>query len=253
MRSREADVARLFHEHSYHERARITETSLDEDREALGFRTYPGAKRTALPGRDSILASLATPLGAVLERRRSERDFDLRPLPLAALGRLLHASYGIKGIGDGIYERCSPSAGGRYPLEIYLATQQVEGLVDGIHHYDAHAHELELRKLGVYQPEICGIALDQTMVLAANVVVMITGIPQRTMWKYGQRGYRYVWLDAGHLGENLYLCATALGLGPVGIGGFYDRELIELLALPSGEEAFYLMCIGQPRREEVAR
>jgi SagB-type dehydrogenase family enzyme len=83
------------------------------------------------------------------------------------------------------------------------------------------------------------------MVTNTNVVVIITAIRERTMWKYGQRGYRYVWLDAGHLGENLYLVATAMGLGPVGVGGFFDRELNALLALPAKEEAFYVVCIGQ--------
>lgn len=232
--------------HSRHERSRITEMSMDHDRQQIRFRTYPGAKRTPLPGRDF---ALDMPLGAVLERRRSIRDYTLRPMPLATLGRLLHACYGIKerGIGEQLYERAAPSAGGRYPLEIYVATQSVEGLEDGIHHYDARAHELEQRSLGVQQPRLANLALDQKMVLDSNVVVIITAIPERTMWKYGQRGYRYVWLDAGHLGENLYLVATAMGLGPVGIGGFFDEELNELLALPAGEEAFYLVCIGQPQ------
>jgi SagB-type dehydrogenase family enzyme len=246
-RSKEADVARLFHVHSRHERSRTTEVSLDYDRLDLRFRTYPGARRTPLPGRDF---ALDMPLGAALERRRSVRDFALRPLPLATLGRLLHASHGIKSereIGDAPVERSAPSAGGRYPLEIYVATQSVEGVEDGIHHYDARAHELELRRPGLVQPELASLALDQTMVVDSNVVVIITAVPERTMWKYGQRGYRYVWLDAGHLGENLYLVATALGLGPVGIGGFFDVELSTLLDLPSGEEAFYLVCIGQPR------
>jgi len=69
------------------------------------------------------------------------------------------------------------------------------------------------------------------------------------MWKYGQRGYRYVWLDAGHLAQNLYLVADALGLGPVAIGAFFDEELNELLRLPRDEEAAYLVCIGHPKPE----
>jgi SagB-type dehydrogenase family enzyme len=253
-RSKEADVAKLFHEHTYHERSRTTEMSLDRDRLPVRFRTYPGSERTPLPGRDfAVEASL----GDVLARRRSVRDFELRPMPLETLGRLLHACYGVKGerdIGEWACERSAPSAGGRYPLEIYVATQSIEGLGDGIYHYDARAHELELRRPGLWQPRIASIALDQDMAVAANVVVIITGIPERTMWKYGQRGYRYVWLDAGHLGENLYLVATAMGLGPVGIGGFYDVELNDLLKLPPGEEAFYLVCVGQPKStEEAAR
>ncbi|MFS8065793.1 MAG: SagB/ThcOx family dehydrogenase [Byssovorax sp.] len=219
--------------------------TLDQDRPQLRFRTYPGAKRTPLPGRDFVIDE---PLGAVLQRRRSVRDFTLRPMPLATLGRLLHACYGVKGEPEraATCERAAPSAGGRYPLELYVATQSVEGLEDGIHHYDARAHELELRRPGAAQPKLVDLALEQDMVRDSNVVAIITAIPERTMWKYGQRGYRYVWLDAGHLGQNLYLVATALGLGPVGIGGFFDEELNELLDLPAGEEAFYLVAIGQP-------
>lgn len=245
-RSKEADVARLYHAHSRHERSRTTEMTLDMDRQLRRYRTYPGAKRTPLPGRDFVIDE---PLGAVLERRRSVRDFTLRPMPLATLGRLLHASYGAKGDRETaeVCERSAPSAGGRYPLEIYVATQSVEGLEDGIHHYDVRAHELELRRPGAAQPKLVELALDQAMVRDSNVVAIITAVPERTMWKYGQRGYRYVWLDAGHLGQNLYLVATALGLGPVGIGGFFDRELKELLDLPDGEEPFYLVAIGQPR------
>ena len=250
----EADVARLFHVHTRHDEARAVETSLDDDRRPLHFRTYPGARRTPLPGRDFAVDA---PLGAVLERRRSIRTFALRPLPLATLGRLLHASYGIKGeryAADPVFERAAPSAGGLYPLEIYVATQSVEGLEDGIHHYDVRAHELELRRPGLAQPALAHLALDQEMVLRSSVVAVITAIPRRTMGKYGQRGYRYVWLDAGHLGQNLYLCATAMGLGPVGIGGFFDRELDALLDLPAGEQAFYLVCVGQPEPEgEVSR
>jgi SagB-type dehydrogenase family enzyme len=245
-RSKEADVARLFHEHTRHDEARAVETSLDDDRHPLRFRTYPGARRTRLPGRDFAIDA---PLGAVLERRRSVRTFALRPLPLATLGRLLHACYGIKGerdVGEPMYERAAPSAGGLYPLEIYVATQSVEGLDDGIHHYDVRAHELELRRPGLAQPRLTHLALDQDMVQGSNVVAIITAIPERTMWKYGQRGYRYVWLDAGHLGQNLYLCATAMGLGPVGVGGFFDQDLKELLDLPAGEDVFYLVAIGQP-------
>ncbi len=87
------------------------------------------------------------------------------------------------------------------------------------------------------------------MVEATNVVVVVTAVRDRTMWKYGQRGYRHVLLDAGHVGQNLYLVATALGLGPVGIGGFFDGELGALLALPDDEEPFYVVCIGQPAPE----
>jgi SagB-type dehydrogenase family enzyme len=173
------------------------------------------------------------------------------------VGRLLHACYGVRDHrrvdGQWTYDRPSPSAGGLYPLELYVAVQAVTGLADAIYHYDPRAHELELRLPGTHHREIADMTIGQQMICEANLVVIISAVFQRTMWKYGQRGYRYVWLDAGHLGQNLYLAAVALGLGPVAIGGFFDSELKRLLALPAGEEVVYLVCIGQMREQEAAR
>lgn len=248
----EADVARLFHTHSTHERARIIAPIIDLDRQPAQFRTYPGAARTALPGRDF---AIDMPLGAALERRRSIRNYTLRPMPLATLGRLLHASYGVRVTrgepSEEGFRRPAPSAGGRYPLELYVATQAVEGLGDGIYHYDARAHALEHVVPGLAQPALVDLLVDQEVARHASVVVVITAVRERTMWKYGQRGYRHLFLDAGHVGQNLYLVATAIGLGPTAIGGFYDRELGALLQLPEDEEPFYVVCVGQPADEEA--
>jgi SagB-type dehydrogenase family enzyme len=123
----------------------------------------------------------------------------------------------------------------------------VDGLVDGIYHYDARAHQLELRRAGNVHADLADMTIGQDMIKDANLVVLISAIRERTMWKYGQRGYRYVWLDAGHVGQNLYLVAEALGLGAAAIGGFFDGEVNRLLALPPQEEAIYLVCVGQPR------
>lgn len=201
-----------------------------------------------LPGRDF---DLDHPLGDTLRDRRSCREFLDRPLGLALVGRLLHTSFGVRGyrrVGtEWVYDRPAPSAGGLYPLELYVATQTVEGLADGLYHYDARAHQLELRQRRLLQPELADIALGQDMVRRANLVVVISAVFQRTVWKYGERGYRYVWLDAGHVGQNVYLVATAMGLGPVSIGGFFDEDLNRLLDLPAGEEeAVYMVCIGHP-------
>ncbi len=90
------------------------------------------------------------------------------------------------------------------------------------------------------------------MITSTNIVIVIAGVFYRTMWKYGQRGYRYVWLDAGHLAENIYLIATALGLGAVSIGGFFDSELHTLLRLPEDEWPLYALCVGYPALGPVA-
>lgn len=250
----EPDVARLYHLHSSHERARVFEPHLELDRLPVRFRTYPGAARTPLSGKDF---AIDMPLGVALERRRSIRAYTLRPLPMETLGRLLHASYGVRGHrtegGEEVVDRPAPSAGGRYPLEIYAATQSVEGIPDGIYHYDARAHALEHRRRGLAQPALVELIMGQDVARDANVVFVITAVRDRTMWKYGQRGYRHLFLDAGHVGQNFYLVATALGLGPTAIGGFLDEDLGAFLDLPADEEPFYVLCVGQPKDEGAPR
>ncbi len=242
------DVARIFHLHSSNVRQRVVELALDHDRHPFRFRTYPGAPRVALPGRD--FDGLDVPLAELLRRRTSSRAFSTAAtLPVASLGRLLYASYGLNGQreidGQRLHARPAPSAGSLYPIELYVAVQRVDGVDDGLYHYDARAHELELRRPGRVHAQLADMTIGQTMLADANVVVLMTAVFARTMWKYKQRGYRYVWLDAGHVGQNLYLVADALGLGAVAVGGFYDRELHRLLALPDAEEAVvYLVCAG---------
>jgi SagB-type dehydrogenase family enzyme len=248
LRNNETDIARLYHMHSCHIRSRELASVTDEDLEPLRYRTYAGAARTPLPGRD---LDVDMPLGEALARRRSIREYAEGPIPLSSLGRLLHGSYGVRGrrrLDDmWLHDRPAASAGARYPLEIYVATQSVTGLDDGIYHYDSFAHELELRRPGNAHETLFDLLLRQDMVKGANLLLIITAVWERNMWKYGQRGYRLVMLDAGHLGQNLYLVATALGLGPCGIGGFLDAELSALLELPEGEEPVYALCIGKPR------
>ncbi|MFT3770605.1 MAG: SagB/ThcOx family dehydrogenase [Minicystis sp.] len=249
-RSKEVDVARLYHLHSSNVRGRAVEMSVDGDGKPLRHRTFPGAPRVALPGRDF---AFDMKLSTALEQRRSVRRFAPGPLPLEMLGRLLHASHGVRGRhradGIGAWERPAPSAGGLYPTEIYVATREVEGLADGVHHYDARAHELETVRDGRVHEALVELTMGQDMVRDASVVCILTAVRARTMFKYGQRGYRFLFLDAGHVGQNLYLVATALGLGPVGIGGFLDAEVNELCRLPAGEEALYLICAGHPAEE----
>ena len=248
-----AALARLYHLNSSHVRSRVPDPTEEDDQRPLRFRTYPGSIRVDLPGRDF---ELTPALGDVLKRRRSVRDFHLRQLELALVGRLLFASFGVRGYrrvdSEWVHDRSVPSAGGLYPLEVYVATQAVETLLDGLYHYDARAHQLEVRQHGPVVARLADIALGQEMISRANLVIMISAVYQRTMWKYGARGYRYVWLDAGHLGQNLYLVATALGLGPMSVGGFFDEELNRLLDLPRGEEeVIYLVCVGNG--EEISQ
>ena len=236
----ETDLAALYHLGSSSTRSKVVELDPDPQTCPAGRRLYPGAERVRLPGRDF---GLPLSLGDALARRSSQRDVRLAPLPLEILGRLLHASFGRNGSPG----RPFPSAGGLYPLELYAVTQQVEGLPDGVWHYDSRVHELALRRAGRFLDEAAAIAYGQTAIREANLLLCLTAVFARTSWKYGQRGYRYALFEAGHVSQNLYLVADALGLARFAVGGFFDRELDALLLLPPGEEeALYLFCAGQP-------
>jgi SagB-type dehydrogenase family enzyme len=237
---RDPDLAALYHLNSSSARSRLLEREPDLESRPASRRLYFGAERVRLPGRDF---ELPLPLGDALARRSSGRHFGLAQLSLETLGRLLHSSFGRSGPGN----RPFPSAGGLYPLELYALTQQVEGLPDGLWHYDPWVHELALRQEGSFFRTAAAIAYGQGAICEANLLLCLTAVFARTSAKYGQRGYRYVLLEAGHVGQNLYLAADALGLAGFSIGGFFDSELNALLRLPPGEEeALYLFCAGQP-------
>jgi SagB-type dehydrogenase family enzyme len=236
----------LYHLQSSNTREVLPDLSVNDDHRPFKWRTYPEAPRIDLPGKEF---DLKVPFDQVIASRRSIRDYHLQDLPLDSLGSLLFCSYGVNGLKnvdcEWVYLRPSPSAGGLAPLEIYIATQRVSDLADGIYHYDPRAHQLEFLADGVFHSQLADMTLGQDMLKTANLGIIITAIFERTLWKYGPRGYRYVWLDAGHLGQNIYLVATALGLGPVAIGGFFDSEISQMLTLPEEEAPIYLFSIGQ--------
>lgn len=246
----EIDLAQLYHLNSSNVRSKTGDLSPDYDRRPARFTRIPGAKQFALPRGHFRVPQ---PLGAALRNRHSVRDFVLKPLPIERLSQLLFLSHGVRGLrsvdGELMFDRAAPSAGGLYPVELYVATQMVKGLPDGIYHYYARSHKLEQLKTGSFHAKLADLTIGQEMIRSANLVVIITAYFRRTTWKYGLRGYRYGLLDAGHVGQNVYLVAGSLKLGAVTIGGFFDAEVSSLLGLESEESPVYLACIGWPRKE----
>ena len=245
MSEHDVDAARLYHLNSSNVRTAISQLAPDPQQKPSPRRVHAGARRLALQGDLEI----AVPLGAVLASRRSQRDYAAEAvLPQLLLGRLLYSCAAVTGtiaFDEGIAgARTYPSGGGLYPLEIYPVLQRVEGIDDGIYHYDPWSHELEEIRTGNFHGQFAAMTLGQGMLATANAILFVTAIFERSMWKYGQRGYRYTWIEAGHLGQNLYLAATALGLAPVALGGFYDAEANVLLGVGSGEETIYAVCVG---------
>ncbi len=187
------------------------------------------------------------PLWEALRRRRSRRRFRDVPLKESELSQLLWATQGITREASGVDFRTAPSAGALYPVETYLVVHEVEGVDAGVYHYDVEHHRLEQLKLGDFRAEVAGAALDQRIAARANVVFVWTAVFQRSKWKYGERAYRYVYLDAGHIAQNLALAAVALDLGSCQIGALYDAEANDLVGVDGIEEStVYMTVVGRP-------
>lgn len=208
------------------------------------YKTYPDASRIALPEPGGF-EGMTIEQG--LEARRSVRDYGREPLSLEALSGLLHAAQGIT--EERLAFRAAPSAGALYPVELYLVVHNVTGLAAGVYHYAIRAHELERLEEGDFRSEVTQAGLFQGFLGQAAVCFILSAIFQRSRWKYRERAYRYVLLEAGHIGQNLYLAAASMGLGACAVGAFYDDQLNRLLGLEGEEEAvLYVISVGTARR-----
>lgn len=177
-----------------------------------------------------------------LLKRRSVRSFSPYPLSLKEISQLLWAAQGITHF-EGF--RTAPSAGALYPLEMYIIAENVEKLRQGIYRYNPYRHELNLIKSGDYRNELYQAALGQEWVKNGAVCFVITGVYDRTTGKYGSRGIRYVDMEAGHAAQNLLLQATALNIGCVTVGAFYDNQIRQILEIGVDEFPLYLIPAGK--------
>jgi SagB-type dehydrogenase family enzyme len=169
-------------------------------------------------------------------------------LSLDTLSFLLWASTGVQRKEQGYDFRTAPSAGALYPIETYLIANNVEDLKKALYHYNIQDHTLEELKVGNFAEEIAYAALGQKICVDAPVVLVWTAIFERSKWKYAQRAYRYVYLDAGHIAQNFALSATSIGLGTCQVGAFFDDEINQVLGVDGIEESvLYLSVAGYPR------
>jgi SagB-type dehydrogenase family enzyme len=146
--------------------------------------------------------------------------------------------------------RTAPSAGGLYPLDIYLIVGNVNGLEAGIYKYKSSGHELLLLKSGDIRRELCNAASEQLMVENAPATIVYSAIFERTVSKYGHRGReRYVYMDLGHSAENVYLQAGALDIGTCAVAAFDDLKLKQVVGMTREEDPLYLMPIGKLRKK----
>jgi len=206
-------------------------------------------KNKAMPESRSEIIKLPAPrydsnvsIEKALLKRRSVRDYKDKPLKLAEVSQLLWAAQGITGT-YGL--RTAPSAGALYPLEAYIVAGNVNDLPDGIYRYKPHVHELEMVTKGDKRKELCNAALGQPSVRDAALVIIFSAVYERTTVKYGERGIRYVHMEAGHAAQNVFLQAVALNLGTLVIGAFYDDVVKKVMNMAGGEQPLYIMPVGR--------
>jgi SagB-type dehydrogenase family enzyme len=235
-------VGDVFQIETKYGRGQMPRGGLDWNSKPETYKSYPDAPKIALSAPQK---ADGPGLWDAIQARRSVRRFAGTPLKETHLSQLLWATQGITRLREGFAFRAAPSAGALYPIETYLVVHNVEGTAPGLYHYGIERHELEQLQVGDLRMAAAQAALDQEMVYHANVLFVWTGLFERSKWKYRQRAYRYVYLDAGHIAENLALAAVALGLGSCQIAALYDDEANALLGVDGIEEsAVYMSIVG---------
>lgn len=209
------------------------------------FRPFPSGDVVQLPPPETESA-----LHRAISQRRSCRKFADEPLDLPVASSLLRFSYGttrsiLLTDGQTATLRPVPSAGGLYPLELYFNAYSVTGMSDGIYRYYPLHHLAEKLAAVPSEEKLSEALMAQYFIAHANLVVFMVASFDRTLSKYGPRGYRYMLLEAGHVGQVLCLLAAESGLASLCIGGFHDRKLNLLLRLRENRNVvLYSVAVG---------
>lgn len=245
-RSDEGGIGERFQEETKYTPDKISGHTLDWDRMPDRYKEYPDAvRRVSLPDPEIDRES---DIWDVILKRRSVRHYaSERNMSPDTLALLLWATQGITAASRQFQFRAAPSAGGLYPIETYIMVHKVEGMEPGIYHFRPHMFDLELLSTGEWGSVLANAALGQRIVVDAQVCFIWTAVVERSMWKYRQRAFRYIYLDAGHIAQNLYLAGTAVDMGVCGIGAFFDDQVNTLIGVDGiGETAVYLASVGWP-------
>ena len=208
------------------------------------FKSYPKSLKITLDRPKS-----QTEFVRVLLRRRTQRHFSPRPLPLSVLSWLLYYTWGTTGslevstLGR-LPLKTSPSAGARHPIEVYFLSTRITGLPPGLYHYNSKAHLLEQLRIvdnpGIKAAMFC---VGQSWTKQAAAIFIMTAVFARTMWKYPTpRAYRTVLLDAGHLCQTFYLTSTWLGLAPFCTMALKDSLIEAELGIDGVNESVLYIC-----------
>lgn len=175
-------------------------------------------------------------LEEAIDKRHSKRQFKPDALTMEEMSRLLWAAQGMNAAGT----RTVPSAGALYPLEIYTVT------AEGVYRYGPKGHELQqIKKNCDDRNYLAAGCVGQMWMANAPLIIVIAADPDKTLAKYGERGHRYVCMEAGNVSQNISLQATALGMGTTIVGAFDDVYVHKLLGLMTGMFPLLIMPVGK--------
>lgn len=179
-----------------------------------------------------------------IKQRRTVRKFRSRPLDLNQLSQLLWATHGITGKKG--FKRAAPSAGALYPIDLYAVAGQesVAQIGAGVYHYEPKGHQLNPVATSDLRNAVARAALSQMWIARAPLNFILTAEYHRVAVKYKERGVRYAMIEAGHMGQNLFLQAEALGLKAGIVGAFHDENLIQAIRIPFSHKPLLIMPVG---------
>ncbi len=172
----------------------------------------------------------ANTLEKSIYNRCSTRDFSEKPVKLDTLSKILWSGQGMIE-ESGSQRRTTPSAGAIYPLELFIISKNIPGLENATYHYLPEEHALEPKEEGSFIESLAAACLHQRFIERSAFIIVIAGDFEKTKQKYGARGERYVFMEAGHASQNMSLVAANLLLGAVVIGAFSDSEIAKILNL----------------------
>ena len=181
-----------------------------------------------------------------LKARRTHRSFSSQGLDLKQFSQILWGAYGVTARKYGSFLKTAPSAGALYPLDIYavVGDRGVENLAPGVYHFISEKHAVNLIKSGDLRAEVARNSLHQVWIAKAPLILVITGQYERSSVKYGPRGIIYTHIEAGCVGQNIFLQAEAIGLKAGIVGAFNNRAVVETMGLPASHDPLLIMPVG---------
>jgi SagB-type dehydrogenase family enzyme len=228
------------------------------------FKRYREAEQVPLPKK---LKEIEKPFANIIMTRKSIRSYSGSPIDVNELSTIVYLSRGVtrttpltkewlKAMNISsishidetlkVYKNVTPSGGALYPIEVYLAIFNVNGIEKGLYHYYPVGHLLEKIKFGDFREELEECFITKETIQSANFVFLMTAVFNRNQVKYGERGYRYTLFEAGHIAQNVYLSSNAMDIGAVALGGFNDDLLNDFLGIDGEEEsAIYALVLGK--------